>query len=82
VGPYRATATKGDAGRELGPDGLRRFIELAHGKPCIAIGGVQPGDVAIILRRGATGVAVVSGLLGQTDVETAAGAYSLSALRQ
>jgi thiamine-phosphate pyrophosphorylase len=76
VGPYRPTGTKSDAGEALGPEGLRKIIALAGGKPCVAIGGVVPPDMPAIRECGTAGVAVVSGLLGSADVESAARAYA------
>jgi thiamine-phosphate pyrophosphorylase len=75
VGPWRDTPTKQDAGTGLGPRGFRRVVALAGGKPCIAIGGVRPEDVPLVMAAGGTGVAVVSGILGVDDVEAAARAY-------
>jgi thiamine-phosphate pyrophosphorylase len=76
VGPWRDTATKGDAGAGLGPDGFARLAALARGRPCIAIGGVRPEDVPTVITRGGMGVAVVSGILGADDVEAAARRYA------
>jgi thiamine-phosphate diphosphorylase len=76
VGPWRVTGTKADAGAALGPDGFRRIVALAHGKPCIAIGGVRPEDVPAVLAAGGTGVAVVSGILAESDIEAAARRYA------
>ena len=75
IGPWRETATKEDAGTGLGAEGFQRLVALARGKPCIAIGGVRPEDVPIIMAAGGTGVAVVSGILGSEDVEKAARSY-------
>jgi thiamine-phosphate pyrophosphorylase len=75
IGPWRATATKGDAGVGLGPEGFQALVRLAGGKPCIAIGGVTPEDVPRVLLAGGTGVALVSGILGADDVEAAARLY-------
>jgi thiamine-phosphate pyrophosphorylase len=75
VGPWRETSTKGDAGAGLGPDGFRRIVELASGKPCVAIGGIQPDDMTAVLEAGGRGVAVVSGILAHSDVEWAARRY-------
>jgi thiamine-phosphate pyrophosphorylase len=75
IGPWRDTATKQDAGTGLGAEGFRRLVALAKGKPCIAVGGVRPGDVPIVMAAGGSGVAVVSGILGMDDVEVAARAY-------
>lgn len=75
IGPWRASATKDDAGVGLGPEGFRGLVRLAAGKPCIAIGGVTPEDVPRVLLAGGTGVALVSGILGADDVEAAARLY-------
>jgi thiamine-phosphate pyrophosphorylase len=75
IGPWRATATKDDAGVGLGPEGFQGLVRLAGGKPCIAIGGVTPEDVPRVLLAGGTGVALVSGILGADDVEAAARLY-------
>ena len=75
IGPWRVTATKGDAGAALGHAGFARLNRLAAGRPCIAIGGILPGDVPEVLRSGGAGVAVVSGILGAGDVEAAAREY-------
>jgi thiamine-phosphate pyrophosphorylase len=75
IGPWRDTATKQDAGTGLGAEGFQRLVALAHGKPCIAIGGVRPQDVPMVMAAAGTGVAVVSGILGVDDVESAARAY-------
>jgi thiamine-phosphate pyrophosphorylase len=81
IGPWRTTGTKADAGDALGPEGFRRLVELAGGKPCIGIGGVRPEDVAAILAAGGGGVAVVSGILGEDDVEAATRRYMAPSLR-
>jgi thiamine-phosphate pyrophosphorylase len=76
VGPLRGTATKADAGTAIGVDGFAAISPLApEGVPCIAIGGVLPSDVAQVRAAGGAGVAVVRGILGKEDVETAARAY-------
>lgn len=74
VGPYRTTGTKADAGRALGGAGLQGIMALAGGRPCVAIGGVRPEDVAGIRAAGAAGVAVVSGIF-DGDPESRALAY-------
>lgn len=76
VGPWRATGTKPDAGAAIGSEGFRAIVERAAGKSCIAIGGVQPADVAAVLEAGGAGVAVVSGILGAEDITAAAWAYA------
>jgi thiamine-phosphate pyrophosphorylase len=78
VGPWRATATKRDAGEALGPEGFRRLVALGAGRPCIAIGAVRPEDVALALAAGGAGVAVVSAILGEEDVERATRRFAAS----
>jgi thiamine-phosphate pyrophosphorylase len=76
IGPWRASGTKRDAGPGLGAEGFRRLLGLAGGRPCLAIGGIRPEDVADVLAAGGSGVAVVSGILGGSDIERAAAAYA------
>jgi thiamine-phosphate pyrophosphorylase len=76
VGPWRVTSTKADAGAAIGAEGFRRVVALAGGRPCVAIGAVRPEDVAAVLEAGGAGVAVVSGILGEADVEGAARRYA------
>ena len=78
VGPWNVTTTKSNAGNPLGAEGFRAMVAQAGGIPCMAIGGVRPGDVAEVLGAGGAGVAVVSGILGRPDVEAAARAYHRS----
>jgi thiamine-phosphate pyrophosphorylase len=79
IGPWRATGTKADAGAPLGAAGFRALVALAGGRPCVAIGGIEPGDVEPVRRAGGAGVAVVSGIFGQPDIEAAARRYRISA---
>jgi len=76
IGPWRATGTKADAGTAIGEAGFRRIVACAGGKPCVAIGGIRPEDVPLVLATGGAGVAVVSGILGAADVEGAAREYA------
>ncbi|HJS47990.1 MAG TPA: thiamine phosphate synthase [Gemmatimonadales bacterium] len=69
VGPWRASATKPDAGKALGEEGVRRILALAGGRPCVAVGGVRPEDGALLRALGCAGVAVAGGILGEDDVE-------------
>lgn len=76
IGPLHTTPTKHDAGAALGLDGVAAIAARAGGRPCVAIGGVAPDDVAPLRARGLTGVAVVRGILEQADVEGAARSYA------
>ncbi|MCQ0091035.1 thiamine phosphate synthase [Roseovarius sp. M141] len=71
VGPLRATATKPDAAQPLGMDGLARII-AATPLPCVAIGGIKPGDAGAIRQAGAAGIAVVSAISRAPDMQAAA----------
>ena len=76
IGPWRVTGTKRDAGVALGAEGFAALRARAGGRPCIAIGGVRAEDVPAILEAGASGVAVVSGILAAPDVASAARRYA------
>ena len=76
IGPWRSTATKGDAGSALGPEGFRQLVGLSGGRPCIAIGGVRPWDVSEVRAAGGSGVAVISGILGEPDIESVTRKYA------
>jgi thiamine-phosphate pyrophosphorylase len=75
IGPWRVSPTKKDAGAALGPEGFAALVRGARGRPCLAIGAVRPEDVAAVRAAGGAGVAVVSGILGEEDVEAAARRY-------
>ena len=76
IGPWRASGTKRDAGAGLGAEGFRRLLGLSGGRPCLAIGGIRPEDVPDVVAAGGHGIAVVSGILGGSDVERATASYA------
>ena len=71
IGPVFATATKSDAGAAIGPEGIRRVLEIAP-LPAVAIGGISAKNAGDCVRGGAEGVAVVSAICGAADPEAAA----------
>jgi thiamine-phosphate pyrophosphorylase len=75
IGPWRVTGTKADAGPALGVEGFARLVALSRGTPCLAIGAVRPEDLAAVRGAGGVGVAVVSGILAEDDVEAATRRY-------
>jgi thiamine-phosphate pyrophosphorylase len=75
VGPWRPSATKPGAGAGLGPAGFGRLVAAAGGIPCVAIGGIEPGDVAAVAGAGGAGVAVARGILNGENIQVAAGRY-------
>jgi thiamine-phosphate pyrophosphorylase len=80
IGPWRESGTKADAGPSLGADGFARLAARSGGIPCLAIGGIRPADAGEIIRAGAGGIAVASGILAGEDVERNAETYA-AALR-
>ena len=76
IGPWRVTATKGDAGVAHGPEGFAHLARVSGGRPCLAIGGVVPDDVPQVLVAGGAGVAVAAGILSSDDVEGATRRYA------
>ncbi len=46
--------------------------------PLIAIGGIEPGNAAQVIRQGAAGIAVMSGICSTEDPVAAARAYRLA----
>ena len=76
IGPWRVTTTKVDAGDALGPAGFARLAGASGGRPCIAIGGIDPEDVPRVLAAGGAGVAVAAGILAKDDVEQATRRYA------
>ena len=76
VGPWTVTSTKTDAGAALGAEGFAAIRRLSGRIPCIAVGGIRPTDVARVQAAGGSGVAVISGILGELDIEAAARRYA------
>lgn len=71
LGPIYATTTKDTDLPIVGSEGIRRMHKLID-IPIIAIGGINAGNAADVLRAGAAGVAVVSAILGAADARKAA----------
>ncbi len=69
--PIFATATKPDAPAPIGPAGLEALAR-AIAIPIVAIGGLNAGNAATMVRAGAAGIAVVSALTSAADVLSAA----------
>src|SRR5271156_1803614 len=49
VGPFARTATKADAGRAMGVEGIRG-VAAATRLPAVAVGGIGPADIAAVVR--------------------------------
>ena len=70
VGPVFATRSKADAGAAIGIAGLHEVVAHAL-HPCVAIGGITKGNAPEVGAAGADGIAVISAICGQPDVELA-----------
>jgi thiamine-phosphate pyrophosphorylase len=71
VGPIFPTPTKPDAGEALGLDRLAAIVAAA-GIPVVAIGGIDHGNVAAVIRTGAAGAAVIAAVVAAPDMAAAA----------
>jgi thiamine-phosphate pyrophosphorylase len=66
VSPVFDTPTKTDTKAAWGLDGLRRIRAFAR-QPLVAIGGLNPDNVADVILAGADGIAVVSAVCASPD---------------
>ncbi|MCY0884656.1 MAG: thiamine phosphate synthase [Firmicutes bacterium] len=71
VGPVFPTGSKADAGPVIGVEGLRAIAAAWPGMPVVAIGGIQPANVAAVWAAGVAGVAVISAVSTTADPEAA-----------
>jgi thiamine-phosphate pyrophosphorylase len=66
AGPVYESASKPGYGPALGPKGLADFAR-ATPLPVIAIGGIDAANIAEVMQAGATGVAVMGGVMRASD---------------
>jgi thiamine-phosphate pyrophosphorylase len=71
LSPVFATGSKSDAGRSCGL-GTLRDVKRAVSIPVVAIGGISLANAREVLEAGADGLAVISAVISQPDVEAAA----------
>jgi thiamine-phosphate pyrophosphorylase len=62
IGPLRFTSTKRALAPVLGFEGVQQLVARLQGIPAWVIGGVTPGDSALLREAGAAGVAVASSI--------------------
>ncbi len=74
LGPIYETPSKSRYGRPLGMGPLREAVQSVR-IPVLAIGGIKLPEAAAVLRAGAAGVAVISGILAAPDVKAAAAGF-------
>jgi len=79
-GPLRETPSKIRYGTPLGMKSIREVRERVS-LPIFGIGGIKQEHVREIMHLGATGVALISGILGETHIKAATEGY-LNRLRQ
>lgn len=67
IGPVRGTSSKAGAGEAIGVEGFAVVRRLMPAMPVVAIGGLRHGDAPSLVAAGASGVAVISAICGQSD---------------
>ncbi len=71
AGPVYYTASKSDAGKPIGVDGLKLIKESVK-IPVVAIGGVGLNNLEQVKKTGIAGVSVISAILGSREIMSAA----------
>lgn len=66
IGPVFGTRTKPDAGNALGVEEFARRCRLSR-LPVAAIGGIDANNASAVMAAGASGVALVSAIIGSAD---------------
>lgn len=72
VGAIFGSKTKTDAGPPIGLRRLREIGQACPGRPLVAIGGIDAGNIGDAARAGAAAAAVVSAVAGAADMTEAA----------
>ena len=67
VGPIYPTGSKADAGEAIGLEPLAA-LRAAVSIPLLAIGGINAGNAAEVIRAGAHGIAVISAVSDAEDM--------------
>lgn len=71
IGPIYDTTTKKDAESVVGPELISEVVKVLPGLPVVGIGGILEHRVGRVIHAGASGVAVISAITGEEDVEVA-----------
>jgi thiamine-phosphate pyrophosphorylase len=71
ISPVFTTPTKEELKTELGIEGVQKIREISR-HPAVGIGSIKTDNAAEIIRAGADGVAVVSGICSAEDPKEAA----------
>ena len=70
-GPVYGTGSKDDAGEAVGVQRMREVRDLTD-LPFVGIGGINAENAVPVIEAGADGVAVISSVVAQDDIEAAA----------
>ena len=73
-GPLYPTPSKLKYGDPVGLEALKQ-VSGKVSIPVLGIGGIKPYNIKDVIGAGATGVAVISGVLGEADIKAATGMY-------
>jgi thiamine-phosphate diphosphorylase len=73
VGAVFPTGSKADAGGAIGLGALAEICAAAR-IPAAAIGGINRENAGAVMNAGAAGIAVISAILSQKDIQGAAAA--------
>jgi thiamine-phosphate pyrophosphorylase len=73
-GPIYRTPSKLKYGEPVGIEALRMVLEKVA-IPVFGIGGIKPNNAKEVINAGAYGVALISGILSETDVRSASMKY-------
>jgi thiamine-phosphate pyrophosphorylase len=71
AGAVYPTGSKADAGEAIGIDGLAEICAAVR-IPVVGIGGINAANTAAVLQAGAAGIAVISAIVSQPDIQAAA----------
>lgn len=71
ISPVYTTPTKKELTQQLGLEGVRHITGICP-QPAVGIGSIKPHNAAAVIRAGANGIAVVSGICSANDPEKAA----------
>ena len=79
LGPFRFTSTKANLSPVLGTNGYTEIMRQCAIEniiiPVFAIGGIQLGDIEVLMQTGVYGIAVSSAIAGAEDIEVAARSF-------
>jgi thiamine-phosphate pyrophosphorylase len=79
AGAVYPTGSKADAGEAIGTAGLERICAAVK-IPVVGIGGINAENAGFAVKAGAAGVAVISAILSQDNIQAAAAALKAALL--